>query len=88
MANSKSPYNLYFQGSSRTVKLKSMIFTNNSSTQVRILIEVTDLMNMKMDKIVSIEFDFQNIEMNDEERLINPLGFRVKLYRIEDERIQ
>ena len=88
MANPTSPYNLYSQGSSRTVKLKSMIFTNDSSAQVRISMEVTGLMNMKMDKIVFIEFDFQNIEMNDEERLINPLGFRVKLYRIEDEKIQ
>ena len=88
MANPISPYNIYAQGSTRIVKLKSMIFTDDSSAQVRISMNVSGVMNMKMDKIVFIEFDFQNIEMNDEERLINPLGFRVKLYRIEDERTQ
>ena len=88
MANPTSPFNLYAQGSNRIVKLKSMIFTNDNAAQVRISMEVNGLMNMRMDKIVFIEFDFQNIEMNDEERLINPLGFRVKLYRIEDERTQ
>ena len=88
MANPTSPFNLYAQGSTRTIKLKSMIFTNDTAAQVRISMEVNGLMNMRMDKIVFIEFDFQNIEMNDEERLINPLGFRVKLYRIEDERTQ
>jgi len=88
IANPTSPYNLYSQGSVRIVKLKSIIFANESSAQVRISMEVSGLMNMKMDKIVFVEFDFQNIEMNDEERLINPLGFRVKLYRIEDERTQ
>lgn len=88
MSNPTSPYNLYAQGSNRIVKLKSMIFPNDSTAQVRISMEVNGMMNMRMDKIVFIEFDFQNIEMNDEERLINPLGFRVKLYRIEDERTQ
>ncbi len=86
IANPKSPYNLYGTSSSVKVSLKSMIFPTASSAQVRILREVVGSIGMRSDKIILMEFEFKNIEMNDEERRINPLGFQVTLYRIEDER--
>lgn len=77
----------------RSVELKSLIFQNDNSVQVRLkIIEDSGGSNSSnnitySDKLVYMEFDFQNIEMNDMERLINPLGFVVKLYRITDEKI-
>ena len=85
MSNPNSPYNIYGTMTNRVVNLKSMIFTNEQSVQVRISIESTGVINLRSDKIIFMEFSFNNIEMNDAERMINPLGFRVKLYRIEDE---
>ncbi len=86
VANPKSPYNLYGNASSVKVSMKSMIFTTKNSVQVRLLREVMGNIGMKSDKIVFMEFEFKNIEMNNMERMINPLGFQVTLYRIEDER--
>ncbi len=83
--NPNSPYSLYGQNSTRSVYWKSIIFPSDNSAQIRLTIEVSGANSAKMDKIVFMEFAFQNIEMNDEERLVNPLGFIVTLYRIEDE---
>ncbi len=88
LANPNSPYNIYGQASTRKISLKSIIFPTEKSAQVRIMMEVSGAVTSRSDKIVFLEFDFQNVEMNEQERLINPLGFRVTLYRIEDERIQ
>ncbi|KIE04289.1 Type IV secretion system protein VirB8 [Candidatus Jidaibacter acanthamoeba] len=83
--NPNSPYNLYGNNNYRTVSLKSIIFQSPTSAQVRIRMEVKGIMNQVMDKICFVEFKFANLQMNDDERLINPLGFKVTLYRIEDE---
>ena len=81
-----SPYNKYGNSSTRTVELKSIIFPDEKSAQVRIAMIVKGLVNIRLDKVIFLEFAFQNMEMNEEERLINPLGFIVKLYRMDDER--
>jgi type IV secretion system protein VirB8 len=86
MNNPTSPYNLYGQASIRTVQIKSIIFTSDNSAQVRLSMNVTGAIEMRTDKVALIEFDFADLEMSLPERLINPLGFRVKFYRIEDER--
>ena len=83
--NPNSPYNSHAQHSTRTVKLKSMVFTGEKVAQIRVSIESGGSLTRKSDKIIVMEFNFRNIEMNEEERFINPLGFIVTLYRIEDE---
>jgi type IV secretion system protein VirB8 len=86
-ANPTSPYNLYGQTSFRKVLLKSLIFRSDGVALVRVAFDITGAINMRQDKIILIGFTFKNIEMNDEERLINPLGFVVTLYRIEDDKV-
>ena len=86
-SNLNSPYNLYGKHSYRTLSLKSLIFPTNTSVQARISLQVSGGLSVQLDKIVYLEFTFTNIEMNDEERLINPFNFQVTLYRIEDEKI-
>ncbi len=83
--NPNSPYNLYGQVSNRTVKWKSIIFQSDKVAQIRVTLETEGSAPSKADKLILIAFDFQNIEMNDNERLINPLGFVVTMYKIEDE---
>lgn len=86
-ANPTSPYNLYGQTSIRKVLLKSLIFRNDGVALVRVAFDVTGSINMRQDKIILIGFEFKNMEMNEAERLINPLGFIVTFYRIEDDKI-
>ena len=69
----------------RTVGLKSIIFPSATSAQVRINLMVTGQIKLAMDKIVYMEFDYFNLNMNEADRLINPLGFQVTLFRMNDE---
>ncbi len=88
-ANPNSPYNLYRQSIYRTVVLRSYTPKGDNTALVRISLELGGAISqsVKQDKVVLIGYEFQNIEMNSVERLINPLGFRVTFYRIEDEKI-
>ncbi|RZI47259.1 type IV secretion system protein [Rickettsiales endosymbiont of Peranema trichophorum] len=87
-SNPNSPYNQFGEIGTRKVLLKSIIFPTEHSAQVRISLEATGGQNAgHTDKIVFIQFAFRDLSMNDDERLINPLGFVVDLYRIEDERM-
>lgn len=82
--NADSPYAKYGANYSRDVELKSIIFRNDTSAQVRI--RVNDSALGKLDKIIYMEFQFANLQLTRDERFINPLGFQVTLYRIEDEK--
>ncbi len=83
--NPSSPYNLYGSGSYRTVGLKSIIFPSDTSAQIRINLTVSGQINMVMNKIIYMEFDYFNLNMSEQDRLINPLGFQVTLFRMDDE---
>ncbi|MFQ3307499.1 MAG: type IV secretion system protein VirB8 [Candidatus Midichloriaceae bacterium] len=84
-SNPSSPYNLYGASSHRNVGIKSIIFPSSTSAQIRVKLTVSGQVNMEMNKIIYMEFDFFNLKMNDSDRLINPLGFQVTLYRMDDE---
>jgi type IV secretion system protein VirB8 len=86
ISNPLSPRNVLGEKSYRKVNLKSIVFPKENSAQVRLSLEDYGQINAITDKIVYMEFDFRNVKMNDDERLINPLGFTVTNYRIEDER--
>lgn len=83
--NKDSLYVTCGENCSTTIALKSLIFQTEKSAQIRI--KVTSNNTNVQDKIVYMEFDFKNLQMNDEERMINPLGFVVTLYRIADENV-
>lgn len=85
VSNPQSPFNILGNRSWRQVFLKSIIFRTPSSAQVRISLQTDGAVQNKQDKVIYIEFEFQDLKMNEEERLINPLGFVVTKYRIEDE---
>lgn len=88
-SNPDSPVNLG-RDASRRVKLKSMSFLDGGkAVQVRISIELVQQGAVKQtyDRIVTLEFGFNpGLELSSEERLINPLGFTVTSYRIDEDR--
>jgi type IV secretion system protein VirB8 len=85
-SNPNSPVNRLAKHSSKKVKLKSIVFPQEGIAQVRVALVTQGVVNKVEDKFVYLEYSFENLSLNDDERLINPLGFVVKTYRIEDER--
>jgi type IV secretion system protein VirB8 len=85
--NPDSPFNRLGSGT-RTVELKSIQFPDDSTAQVRIRV-YTNAANgtFTSDKIIYMRYQFVNLELNDQQRLVNPLGFQVITYKIDDERI-
>lgn len=86
--NPNSPYSIYGPNGTISVRWKSIIFPQKNTAQVRITIEITDPGGgiKKIDKIVLMSFEFKSDEtISESERIINPLGFSVNMYKIEDE---
>lgn len=77
------------KGGSITILLKSLVFINDYTAQVRFRqsANYSSNDNTSADKIVYLEFEFANVELNEELRYLNPLGFRVTKYRLEDEKV-
>jgi type IV secretion system protein VirB8 len=88
-SNPSSPYNVLGKNGVIDVTWKSIIFTNANTAQVRIGLETNNSNSSgtaKIDKIIWMTFEFKsNNTLTESERLINPLGFTVTNYKIEDE---
>ena len=85
--NPNSPRTLYAQGSNINIRIKSINFRSKKLADIRFVQEVRGGVNKTMDKVASIEFSFKNIKMSEDDRLINPLGFNVTLYKAVDENV-
>lgn len=72
---------------SRGVKLKSITYIKPNQAQVRLLIEETAANGgtLQYHKIATIVFEYAKLDLTSEERYINPLGFRVTEYRIDED---
>ena len=81
--NESSPVNLYGRKIRLEPKIKS-IQNINGAKQVRLLVKhINGNKVTKVDhKILYIKYEFVNLEITLEERLVNPLGFRVVDYRV------
>ena len=86
--NTQSDYTLYKNTTIKRIKLKSLIFITPNNAQVRFNVEIGDLggsVSKVISKVALLEFAFENLEMNIQERLENPIGFIVKVYNVENE---
>lgn len=89
-ANPQSPVTLFGRHSQRRVDILSMNFVNENSAQVRIRSSyggaAKDELNMEPKiYIIYISFEFVKLDLNAEERYINPVGFQVTNYVIDEE---
>lgn len=85
--NPRSPLNLG-QRYTRNVFIKSITFLEPKKVQVRVLLRDTSLYSdadIENHAVVTIDFDFLELELNAEERYINPIGFQVLSYSIEED---
>ena len=68
------------------VRIKSIQFPGKNNAQVRILkvIKQQDL-TKTVNELINMDFEFVDLNLNSEERLINPLGFQVGRYLVTEE---
>lgn len=71
----------------RSTRFKSITYLKPNQVQARIMVEETAANGgtLQFHKIVTLVFQYVKIELNTEERYINPLGFQVIEYRVDED---
>jgi type IV secretion system protein VirB8 len=90
-----SPINTYGRKTRVDAKIKSVIDITTSAdkakaitaTQVRLLLQHIEKNRLVKEehKVIIMKYKFKNLNLEFEERLVNPLGFQVIFYTINDE---
>lgn len=81
-----SPIKKYGSNNSTILKLRSINYLEaNKTAQVRFTIIETANPDKKYNKVATITYSYQQLSLNQEDRLINPLGFQVTSYSVSDE---
>lgn len=77
-------------GGARTVKFQSITYLNPHLVQARVLVQETaggGAMTQRY-MIILLAFEYVKMNLTSEERYINPLGFRVTEYRVDEDVMQ
>jgi type IV secretion system protein VirB8 len=79
-------FNLYSDTKSE-FKIRSFQKLGNDALQARFFVEFIrkDGSSTRKNKIVVMSYRYASLEMDDQQRYINPLGFQVISYRVDDE---
>lgn len=87
--NPKAPLNVYKNGGTVEVQIRSIAFFENKVAQVRFeRIEKTTLDTVTSSHwIATLTYRYVSSPMNEKDRLINPLGFQVVDYRLDPENV-
>lgn len=77
-------------GGQRTVRFKSITYLNPQEVQIRMLIEEKggDASYAQQHKIAVIRFEYAKMSLTTEERYVNPIGFHVTYYRVDEDVLQ
>ncbi|MGL9717651.1 MAG: virB8 family protein [Wolbachia sp.] len=80
-------FNLYSGFVKSEFKIRSIQRLYDDTFQVRFTVEFTrkDGSSVRKNKIVIMSYKYASLEMNDQQRYVNPLGFQVTSYRVDDE---
>lgn len=80
-----NPLKLYGSGGKSTLKIRSIQFFEDNKTQIRFSVLDNGTTGVGHPKIATIKFQFVGIEAHAADLEINPLGFQVTEYRVDDE---
>lgn len=70
----------------RTVKFKSITYLSPQTIQARVLVEERSENNLaQQNLIILLSFAYANMALTQEERYVNPLGFIVTDYRVDED---
>lgn len=85
--NLDDPANLYSDFTTSNLKIRSMQRLSDDTFQVRFTVEFMrkDGNSTQKNKIAIMSYHYAPLELDDQQRYINPLGFQVVSYRADDE---
>lgn len=83
--NKQSPMNTFGLNGTRQIEMKSFTFLKPDVAQVRFKVIIQGVPIVATDKIATVDFVFDNKLLNEEQRFLNPLGFYVNNYTVEEE---
>ena len=85
-SNPDSPLNILPNVSNVSLKIRSIQYLDMNHVQVRFTVEMEQNNGTVVkNKIVNISYQYIEEELTNEERYINPLGFRITSYKVNDE---
>ncbi|ETO91952.1 MAG: type IV secretion system protein VirB8 [Candidatus Xenolissoclinum pacificiensis L6] len=85
-SNPDSPLNVLPNVSNVSLRIRSIQYLDLNNVQVRFTVEMEQSAGLIVkNKIVNIGYLYVDQEMTNEERYINPLGFRITSYKVNDE---
>ncbi len=88
-SNIDSPINIYSSVGQLDIKIRSIQFLTNNSVQIRFSINSSSGSENNSDnKVALISFEYLSMKLDENQRYINPLGFRVTSYRVTNEFLQ
>jgi type IV secretion system protein VirB8 len=87
LSNPESYLNIYSNSINSKFEIRSMQYLSDNSVQFRFSIESTDnnLKITKRNKIATIGFEYANLNMREVDRYINPLGFIINSYQVDND---
>lgn len=73
--------------SSIEVRIKSIQFSDNNNVMIRTFRKSSNRsgQNQEKDEVIQMTFNFADMDLTMEERMVNPLGFQVSKYTISEE---
>lgn len=87
VGNPQSPRLLYGEKASSTIKFRSITLPNPNEARVSFTLNVKGYRGGTFNRVATIRYGYFTLEMSQEERYINPLGFQVTAYRVDEESI-
>jgi type IV secretion system protein VirB8 len=81
----RSPIKVYGTLGKTSLKIRSIQFFEEGKAQVRFTIIENGLSNASHNKIATLKFQYQKMELSPADLEINPLGFQIIEYRVDDE---
>ncbi|ABD44475.1 type IV secretion protein VirB8 [Anaplasma phagocytophilum str. HGE1] len=86
-SNPSSPMTLYSDVVSGALKVRSLQHLEGGQVQVRFTMEFVNHSGsiVKRDRIATLSFRYSSLEMTEQDRQVNPLGFQITYYRADDE---
>lgn len=86
--NPQSVLNVYGSHSRREVHVKSVTLINQNTAQLRVTIRSVGKLQTETQAVIWVSFALKPLDLTLEERNINPLGFIVESYRVDQEIVE
>ncbi|KKB96701.1 Type IV secretion system protein virB8 [Candidatus Arcanobacter lacustris] len=84
-SNATNPISNYGDKNSTSIKFRSIQYLEDGQVQARFSVFENGGLKRSFPKIVTLKFEFDTFDYTQEEREVNPLGFQITSYKVDDE---